>query len=324
MRIVIFGGAGFLGKKLARELLKLGQIAPNGQSLGDITSLVLFDRVAASGLPKDDRLQIIEGSICNQEDVEPWLEAPTAVIFHLAAIVSGEAEKDFDLGMQVNFHATLQMLELCRKTSVNPVFVFASSCAVFGGKLSETIHDNTAPSPQSSYGTQKAMIDLLVNDYSRRGFIDGRALRLPTIAIRPGKPNAATSSFVSSIIREPLMGKRANCPVAPDTKVWILSPRKVTENFIHAAGLPAHTFGKSRVINLPGITTTVAEMVKELEKLAGMETIELIDWLPDTFIQSIVLTWPPQFEAKRALKLGFQADKSVNEIIKLFKDEELR
>ncbi len=315
MRIVILGGAGFLGKKLASELLHRGQIAWKGGKLQPINKLLLFDKIPAADLPVDPRLEIIQGDIGYAKTLESLMEPSPQLIFHLAAVVSGEAEKNFDLGMQVNLQASLNLLELCRQMSPTPLLVFASSCAVFGGALTETIDDHSAPSPQSSYGTQKAVVDLLINDYSRRGFIDGRALRLPTIAIRPGAPNAATSSFVSSIIREPLQGKSAICPVSADTKVWILSPQKVTENFIHAAELKASDLGDSRIVNLPGITTTVEEMIGCLGELAGKETIDYIQWKPDKFIQSIVLTWPPQFKTDRALDLGFSCDDSVSQII---------
>lgn len=323
MRIIIFGGAGFLGKKLALRLLKVGSLAIKGQAPQPIAQLILFDRELATGLPDDPRLKLLAGDITDTQAMEALLSEPPEVIFHLAAIVSGEAEKNFDLGMDVNLHASLAMLEICRKMEASPVLVFASSCAIFGGELTETIRDDTAPTPQSSYGTQKAVIDLLLNDYSRRGFIDGRALRLPTIVVRPGKPNAATSSFASSIIREPLQGERASCPVGPETKVWLLSPRKVAEHFIQAAELPAAELGRNRSINLPGITVTVEEMVEDLKALAGADKTDLIDWEPDAFIQSIVLTWPPQFVTQRALSLGFKPDGSFREVIEAFIEEEL-
>lgn len=323
MRIIIFGGAGFLGKKLAHRLLKAGSLAIKGKKPQQISQLLLFDRAMATGLPEDPRLEILAGDITDYKALEAVLAEPPDIIFHLAAIVSGEAEKNFDLGMDVNLHASLRILEICRKMETQPVLVFASSCAIFGGELTETIKDDTAPSPQSSYGTQKAIIDLLVNDYSRRGFIDGRALRLPTIVVRPGKPNAATSSFASSIIREPLQGERASCPVGPETKVWLLSPKRVAEHFMHAAELPAAELGRNRSINLPGITVTVEEMVNDLKAVAGPEKAELIDWEPDAFIQSIVLTWPPQFVTERALSLGFKPDSSFREVIKAFIEDEL-
>ena len=323
MRILITGGAGFLGRKLAQELLRRGALSVKGTGPRSISKLILFDKYAATGLPGDERLTIVEGDIRDAGALRALLAPPPDIIFHLAAVVSGEAEKDFDLGMQVNLHATMALLEICRALEAAPVLVFASSCAVFGGELTETIYDHTAPAPRSSYGMQKAVGDLLISDYSRRGFIDGRILRLPTIVVRPGKPNAATSSFASSIIREPLQGRRATCPVGPETKVWVLSPRKVTQNFIHAAELPPERLGQQRVINLPGITVTVAEMVAALEAVGGKDLSARIDWAPDPFIQSIVLTWPPNFAPERALELGFQRDGSFEEVIEVFREEDM-
>ena len=323
MRVIIFGGAGFLGKKLAIELLNKGRFSLGGKPAKEITQIVLFDKVKAVGIPNDQRLEILEGDICDDGTMRSLMQPPVDIIFHLAAIVSGEAEKNFELGMEVNLQATIQLLELCRTMQRKPLFIFASSCAVFGGELTETIKDHTTPTPQSSYGTQKAIADLLINDYSRRGYIDGRALRLPTICVRPGKPNAATSSFVSSIIREPLQRKQTNCPVDADTKVWILSPKRVTLNFIHAAELSERDLGDNRIVNLPGLTATVADMVEQLGAIAGDETTKFINWESDAFIQSIVLTWPPQFVTDRALKLGFKGDRSVSEIIQSHIQEEL-
>ena len=323
MRIVVLGGAGFIGKKLVEKLLERGQISLNGRPIELFEQLVVFDKHSATGLPDDSRLEIIEGDICDQKIIADLIGDHTDLLFHLAAIVSGEAEKNFDLGMMVNLQASMQILEHCRYMKRAPVLVFASSCAAYSLELTNVIRDDTAPSPQSSYGTQKVMVDLLINDYSRRGCIDGRALRLPTIAVRPGKPNAATTSFVSSIIREPLQGKRANCPVPPEIKLWIHSPEKVVENFIHAAHVPAQAFKNNRIVNLPGMTVTVKEMVDTLEAIAGKETTELIDWEPDAFIQSIVLTIPREFETPKALALGFQGDDSLKAIIESFIREEL-
>ena len=256
MRVLIFGGGGFLGTKLARELLEKG-----GLDSGKISNLILFDKVVPQDFSDDPRLECIEADFSDGNAIRSVLQSPPDIIFHLAAIVSGEAEKNLNLGMQVNLHATLQLLEICRELVQHPKLVFASSCAVFGGDVAKTIVDQTAPKPRSSYGTQKAIAELLINDYSRRGLIDGRSLRLPTIAIRPGKPNAATSSFVSSIIREPLHGEKASCPVPPETEVWIQSPKSITFNFIHAANIDETTLGDDRIITLPGLTTSVQDMV---------------------------------------------------------------
>ncbi len=315
MEIIIFGGGGFLGRKLGMTLLQQEQLVVDGAEPQPITKIILFDKKIQGDFPDDQRLELMEGDICDEDKIRTLLASKPAVIFHLAAIVSGEAEKNFDLGMQVNLHASLQMLEISRHLACQPVFVFASSCAVFGEDPATVIRDRTASFPRSSYGTQKAIVDLLINDYSRKGFINGRALRLPTIVVRPGKPNAATTSFVSSIIREPLNGQRAVCPVAPSTPVWILSPQKVIRNFIHAAGINASQLGVNRLINLPGITVTIADMVNSLETVAGKEATSLIDWEADEFLQSIVLTFPTFFETQRALKLGFVKDDNFEEVI---------
>jgi nucleoside-diphosphate-sugar epimerase len=317
MRVLILGGGGFLGNRLAKELLKNG-----GLHQGELTSLTLIDHAFTEEMPADKRLEWMKADFSDEAIIRKALQASPDVIFHLAAIVSGEAEKNFDLGMNVNFHASLQLLELCRQLNIRPRIVFASSCAVFGGDVSKVIDDDTSPKPRSSYGTQKAMVELLMSDYSRRGFVDARSLRLPTIAVRPGKPNAATSSFVSSIIREPLHGKKATYPVPAETEVWILSPKRVIQNFIHAANLEEKALGPDRIINLPGLTVSVKEMIDGLEQITNNEVTKLISYEPDAFLQSIVLTWPPQFDTARANQLGFVRDESAAEIIKLFMEEE--
>jgi D-erythronate 2-dehydrogenase len=324
MHVVILGGSGFLGKKLASALLARGYLVSSDGKQKDISKLTLFDKVATSlPLPNDSRLEVITGEITSAEDIQSLLNEKPEVIFHLAAVVSGEAEENFELGMQVNLQATQNILEICREREYQPKFLFSSSVAVFGGGMPSVIQDDTAPFPQSSYGTQKAICELLINDYSRRGFVDGRVLRLPTIVVRPGKPNRATSSFASSIIREPLQGKETICPVSRDTKLWIMSPRKAIGNFIHAAELPAKVFGKHRIVSLPGLTVSVEEMIESLGTIAGRETVNRISWQSDPFIQKIVGSWPSAFAPKRALALGFQADNSMTKIIQAFIEDEL-
>lgn len=317
MRVVILGGGGFLGKRLAKELIEKG-----GLALGEITHLTLVDIAFPGDRLQDKRLEYLTADFSDEATIRNILQHRPEVIFHLAAIVSGEAEKNFDLGMKVNFHASLQILELCRKLALHPRIVFSSSCGVFGGDVTKVVDDDTAPKPRSSYGTEKAMIELLMNDYSRRGFVDARTLRLPTIAVRPGKPNAATSSFVSSIIREPLNGQRATYPVSDNSEFWILSPKRVIQCFIHAANLDAKALGDDRVINLPGLTASVREMIDSLEKITSPRVTALISCEPDAFLQSIVLTWPPHFNTARANKLGFAGDRSVDEIIRSYIAEE--
>lgn len=314
MNVLIIGGGGFIGSRLATEWLQ-----QQPQSKGKIT---LVDREFPDKITKNRGFKCVEGDFSDPTIINPLLIKKPDLIFHLAAVVSGEAEKNFDLGMRVNLHGSLHLLEKCRELAYCPKIVFASSCGIFGGDVNQVLTEETAPKPKSSYGTQKAIVDLLMNDFSRRGFVDARCLRLPTITVRPGKPNAATSSFLSSIIREPLNGKPTSYPVAPSSPFWILSPKQVVRNFIHAAKLPAKTIGDDRTINLPGITVTVQEMIDSLEQVTHKGITELISYQPDAFLQSIVLTWPPNFNTKKADALGFTADKNTIEIITNYIQEE--
>jgi nucleoside-diphosphate-sugar epimerase len=226
-------------------------------------------------------------------------------------VVSGGAEADFDLGMRVNLEGTRLLLERLRRCERPPRLVFASSVAAFGGELPAVLDDSTTPRPQTSYGTQKVIGEYLISDFSRKGFVDGRSLRLPTIVVRAGRPNAAASSFASSIIREPLAGEI----------VWLLSPRRVVEAFIHAAELPPEVWGTNRVVNLPGITVTVEEMLAALKRVAGAEVAGRIKWQPDARIESIVRTWPVRFRTPRALEMGFKADTDIESVIRDYMEE---
>ncbi|MBX2816871.1 MAG: SDR family oxidoreductase [Saprospiraceae bacterium] len=305
MKILITGAHGFLGQKLVNAVLA---------AFPEATKVVCLD-LQFSGSSPHPKIEQISGDLGTPETIARIRALSPDLIFHLAAIVSGEAEKDFALGRRVNLHATEQLLEICRTNGNAPLFVFASSCAVFGGDFGDIVTDHTRTTPQSSYGTQKALGELLVNDYSRRGFVDGRSLRLPTICIRPGTANAATTSFVSGIIREPLAGRVQNCPVDPSTKVWILSPNQVILHFLHAAQIPQNLLGDNRLINLPGITVTIGEMTDALQRAAGQKTMQYITWEQDPFLQSIVLTFPHTFITKRAHQLGFTANNNFEEIL---------
>jgi nucleoside-diphosphate-sugar epimerase len=230
--------------------------------------------------------------------------------------VSGGAEADFDLGYRVNMDGTRHLLEACRKLAKPPKVVYASSVAAFGGKLPDVLDDSITPAPQTSYGTQKVIGEYLVADFTRKGMIDGRSLRLPTIVVRPGKPNLAASSFASGIIREPLAGQPAECPVPDTTGVWILSPKRVVEAFLHAHDLASDAWPTTRVVNLPGITLTVREMLDAMGRVAGREAVDRVKFVPDARIQGIVKTWPVRFRTQQANAMGFQADADFESIVR--------
>ena len=315
MKVVITGGGGFIGFKLAKALLARGTLAGADGAPQKITHLTLVDQVFPD-LPKDARLATLSGDISDPEFAARAIPSDTGSVFHLAAVVSGAAEADFDLGMRVNLEGIRNVLERSRRCARPPRLAFASSVAAFGGKLPEELDDSTTPVPQTSYGSQKVISEYLVSDFSRKGYIDGRSLRLPTVVVRPGKANAAASSFASAVIREPLAGLAYDCPVGAQTGVWLLSPRRVVEAFMHAHDLPASAWGSRRVVNLPGITVTVGGMIEALGKIAGAQVSKRIAWKPDARVQAIVEGWPVRFATPRALAMGFKADAGIDAVIR--------
>jgi nucleoside-diphosphate-sugar epimerase len=322
MHVVITGGAGFIGKKLAGALLARGALE-TGSGRHAIDRLTLFDVTRAEGLLEDARVTSLAGDITDLAEVHRAIRDDVDGVFHLAAIVSANAEEDFDLGMRVNLEGTRNVLEACRALPRPARLVFASSVAVYGGDMPDVLDDGTILTPQTSYGAQKAIGELLLNDYSRKGFVDGRALRLPTIVVRPGRPNRAASTFASSIIREPLAGQEAICPVGRDAAMYILSPRRVVEALIRAFELPPEAFGMTRMLTLPGITVSVGEMVDALAEVAGERVAARVKWEPDPVIQRIVAGWPTAFDARRARALGFAADPDFASIIRAHTEDEL-
>jgi len=322
MEVLITGGAGFLGTRLAKALLARGTLTGPEGDLQTIDCLTLLDIVPAS--IDDPRARVVVGDIADPEVIARALTPQTTSIFHLAAIVSGQAEADFELGMRINFDATRVILDRARTLGTRPRVVFTSSVAVFGGPLPAQVTDGTIATPQSSYGAQKLMGEILVTDYSRKGYIDGRALRMPTICVRPGVPNKAASSFASGIIREPLNDQPAVCPVAPETPMWVMSPRKAIEGLIHGHEIDGAALGATRSLNMPGLATRVREMVAALEQVAGASVAARIRWEPDPAVIRIVNSWPGSFDAVRATALGFAADADFESIIRAHIQDELK
>jgi nucleoside-diphosphate-sugar epimerase len=341
MNIVITGGAGFLGTRLARTLLAAGSIAADGQAPRPISRVTLLDLVPPpADLAGDPRLRVVLGDLA-ASFAEPAAgdAAPAAaggplagaaaaagplagadVIFHLAAAVSAECEADFDLGIRSNLGAGYALLQAARALGTAPVLVFASSLAVFGRSaeqpLPDVVTDTTLPTPMTSYGIQKFMLEQLVADYTRKGFIRGRSVRLMTVSVRPGRPNGAASGFLSGIVREPLAGVRAVCPVAPDTMVVLSSPARTIEGLIRAAGAPAAEWGSRAAVNLPGVTTTVAGIVEALREVAGPDVAALVDWVPDPPTEAILASWPARLHTERAHQLGLYADADFQSVIR--------
>ena len=321
MNIVITGAAGFLGKKLVKALLEKGSLVDRQGEQQPITRITAFDIVPLTGI-EDARLQVVCGDICDPQQLATLIDEQTDSVFHLAAIVSGQAEQNFDLGMKINVDAARQIMERLRALPQCVRLVTTSSVAVFGGNLPDKVPDDQVWMPQSSYGTQKAMNDLLLSDYSRKGFLDGRSLRMPTIVVRPGKPNAAASSFASGIIREPLNGEPANCPVSTDTRLWLMSPDKAVAALVRGHELDSAALDQGRVINLCGLSVTVDVMIDSLRRIAGKDVVARISYNPDQVIINIVNSWPGDFHADYARRLGFEANASFDEMVKEYQAEQ--
>ena len=317
MKILITGGGGYLGFRLAKTLLARGTLG--GKAVGAIT---LLDAAFPPAAAQDSRFKLVRGDVSDAGTLASACPPGTDAVFHFAAVVSGAAEADFDLGLRVNLKGMELLLEQLRRNSSQgakpPRLVYTSSVAAFGGELPAVLDDSTLANPQTSYGAQKVIGEYLVSDYSRKGFIDGRSLRLPTIVVRAGKPNAAASSFASGIIREPLNGVVSECPVSPETGVWLLSPGRVVDAFIHAWELAPEAWGAQRWLNLPGITASVAQMVEALRRVAGDAAAKRVLYKADARVQAIVKTWPVNFRTPRALAMGFKPDPDVESMVRAY------
>ncbi|MCB1446032.1 MAG: SDR family oxidoreductase [Rhizobiaceae bacterium] len=323
MKIAIIGAAGMVGRKLAQRLVSEGAL--RGEQ---VSSLVLADIVAAErpdGFAGETVIQA--GDLSAREEIDRLVAARPAVIFHLAAIVSGEAEQDFDKGYRINMDGMRRLLESIRAAQAAdgylPRLVFTSSIAVFGAPFPETIPEEYFHTPLTSYGTQKEISELLLADYSRKGFVDGVGIRLPTICVRPGLPNKAASGFFSGIIREPLVGREAILPVSDSVRHWHASPRSAVGFLLHAANLDTDRLGPRRNLTMPGVSVTVAEQIEALRRVAGEKAVALIRRVPDETIMRIVAGWATRFDASRAEGLGFVADRSFEDIIQAHVEDEL-
>jgi len=319
LRILIIGGGGFVGRKLALQLAERGTL--RGQ---DITHVALADIAAPSAVEASFPVTAHMLDISDRAAVDAMIAEDWDVIYHLAAVVSAQAEEDFVAGMRTNFFGTFNLLESCRMRVDTPVLVYASSVASYSTDVPQPIQDWTATTPQTSYGTQKAIGELLLNDYSRRGFIDGRGVRLPTVVVRPGKPNAAASSFFSSIIREPLQGEPAMCPVATDQEVWLASPRVTVGNLVKTAEIDGEALGGIRTFSLPGMTISVAAMLDALKDVAGENVLGLVDHDRDPVIEKIVQGWSSRLETGIADDLGLDRDEDFARIIRDFMETDMR
>jgi D-erythronate 2-dehydrogenase len=324
IRVIVTGGAGFIGTLLVRRLLA-GPALSTGP--GAVDEVVVADLAAPQpDVAADRRVRAVTGDLA---DVAGHL-GPADVIFHLAGVVSGAAEADFDLGLRGNVDGTRAVLEHARRHPVPPVLVFSSSLAVFGADPATgadpdpawTVGDDTLPRPQTSYGIQKFIGEQLVADYTRKGFVRGRSVRLMTVSVRPGKPNAAASSFMSGIIREPLAGLRAPCPVSPDTPVALSSPRRTLQGILRAAEVGDAAWGSRTALNLPALTTTPRSMAAAMDRVAGYPASELIDWGDDPLIGAMVRGWPARVEAPRAAALSLRPEESFDAIVRQYLDRD--
>lgn len=316
MKILVTGGAGFLGSRIITQLLVAKDTGRLTEPIEKIVSLDLAECPV-----EDPRVDSVVGDLSDKTVIDQLVDAETVGIYHMAAVLSGGSEADFDLAWKVNVTVTQQLLEAVRAIGTQPIFIFTSSLAVFGGEMPEVVEDRLGTQPESTYGATKAIGELMVNEYSRKGYVDARICRLPTISVRPGKPNSAASSFASGIIREPLHGQPSLCPVPLDTKMWLSSPNTAVENLVHAYLIKSQRLGPWRVLNLPGISVTVGQMLQDLEIVGGSQARVLVSEEQNEKIMDIVCSWPGEFDVKRPQQLGFRSDSSFEAAVRQFQEE---
>lgn len=320
MHILIIGAAGMVGRKLTERLVRDGALG--GKAITRATLHDIVEPPAPAGAPF--AVKTLASDFSQPGEAEKLVAERPDVIFHLAAIVSGEAEADFDKGYRINLDGTRYLFDAVRVLEgYVPRIVFTSSIAVFGAPFPDAIGDEFFTTPLTSYGAQKAIGELLLADYTRRGFFDGIGIRLPTICVRPGKPNKAASGFFSNIIREPLSGIEAVLPVGEDVRHWHASPRSAVGFLVHAATIDGETVGPRRNLTMPGLSVTVGEQLEALRRVAGDKAVALVKREPDPVIMKIVAGWPRNFDASRAVSLGFKAETSFDDIIRVHIEDEL-
>jgi D-erythronate 2-dehydrogenase len=321
VRILVLGAAGMLGRRLVERLARDGTLATAPIHQVTLADIVEPEKPSSSAFD----VETVVADLAVPDAADGFLSTRPDVVFHLAAVVSGEAEADLERGYRVNLDGTRQLLEAARAIGdgYRPRVVFASSIAVFGAPLPDVIGDDHCTTPLTSYGTQKAMAELLLCDYTRREFVDGVGVRLPTICVRPGAPNQAVSGFFSSIIREPLNGEVAVLPVSTSVRHWHASPRAAVAFFLHAARIDGDALGDRRCLTMPGVSVTVAEQIEALRAVGGDEVLRLIRCEPDERVMQIMAGWPQRFDAQRALDLGFRADESFAQIVRVHIEDEL-
>ncbi|MGZ4413892.1 MAG: D-erythronate dehydrogenase [Gaiellaceae bacterium] len=321
MRVLVVGAAGMLGRKLAERLLCDGAVA--GRPISQVSLVDVVEPAPPEGVSVPVETAVAD--IAEHGVAAELVSARPDVVFHLAAVLSGEAEADFEKGYRTNLDGTRILLDAVRRAGggYRPRIVFASSIAVFGAPFPNAIGDDFHATPLTSYGTQKAICELLLSDYSRRGCLDGVGIRLPTICVRPGAPNRAASGFFSSIIREPLNGEDAVLPVSDDVRHWFASPRAAVGFLLHAAAVQTDGLDDRRCLTMPGVSETVAGQITALRSIAGEEAVRRIRREPDERIMRIVAGWPGNFDTRRALELGFRAEKDFEEIVRVYVEDEL-
>jgi nucleoside-diphosphate-sugar epimerase len=323
MKILVTGSGGMIGRKLVERLAADKTLG--GKAIDDLALVDVVDSPIPAGAPANTKAIVADFS--EKGVASTLIQDRPDVIFHLAAIVSGDAEANFEKGYKINFNGSWELLEAIRlegqKSAYKPRVVFASTLAVFGPPFPESIPDTFALTPTTSYGTQKAMTELLLADYSRKGFLDGVGVRLPTICIRPGKPNKAASSFFSGILREPLAGQEAPLPVGDEVRHWFASPRAAVGFFITAATIDTSSLGPRRSMTMPGVSATVGEQIEALRGAAGDAAVALIKRVEDPFVAKIVQGWAGRYDADLAKSMGFTAEKNFGEIIKVYQEDEM-